>query len=214
MLFSVPQYIDIEDKIAGPLTAKQLLWMAGMAATGFLLYVMLPKIFFYALLVPVVLIFLALAFYRPQGQAFYVFVFNLVNFMFHSKVYVWRRSSTLKQIIQEKQAAQKENQKKKQMLTSEELADLARMLDSAGMERNKQIMELVKKRQQNIRHEEKKPAPKKDKTILTVFRKKIEEPKKQEDVHLSQTKEDQQEIKKKVVQLKPEDPKGRIIYIK
>ena len=30
MLFNVPQYIDVEDKIVGPLTGKQLLWMIGM----------------------------------------------------------------------------------------------------------------------------------------------------------------------------------------
>jgi len=28
MLFNVPQFIDIEDKIVGPLTAKQLGWLA------------------------------------------------------------------------------------------------------------------------------------------------------------------------------------------
>jgi hypothetical protein len=38
MLFNVPQFIDVEDKIAGPLTVKQVLWLIGMGAVLFIVW--------------------------------------------------------------------------------------------------------------------------------------------------------------------------------
>jgi hypothetical protein len=93
MLFSVPQYIDVEDKVAGPLTARQLLWMIGMGAVLLVLWNIFDRAAFFIASVPVVLVFVAFAFYRPYNQPLIVFVRNAVLFMVRPKVYVWNRSS-------------------------------------------------------------------------------------------------------------------------
>lgn len=81
-MFSTPQFIDVEDKIAGPLTWRQLLWMIGMGITLLVIYTMIGSVVFFVLAVPVILLFCALAFYRPQGQPLIVFLFHGLSFFF------------------------------------------------------------------------------------------------------------------------------------
>jgi len=42
MQFQVPQFIEVEDKIFGPLTFKQFVYMAGGAGLAYLLWRVLP----------------------------------------------------------------------------------------------------------------------------------------------------------------------------
>lgn len=91
MMTSVPQFIDVEDKVAGPLTWRQLGWMIAMGVTLFLLYTIFSGILFYLLAVPVVVLFVALAFFRPNGMAFPQFLFYSVTFLFRPKISVWER---------------------------------------------------------------------------------------------------------------------------
>ncbi len=74
MLFNVPQFIDIEDKIVGPLTAKQLGWLAAAGIILFVLFNFLDTSAFVIACVIVGTIFGALAFYRPYNQ-------SLINFI-------------------------------------------------------------------------------------------------------------------------------------
>src|SRR3989339_1632166 len=91
MLFNVPQFIDIEDKIVGPLTAKQLGWL-GIA--GVLLLIFWSTLVFSTFLPVAVItvgIFGALAFYRPYNQPLLNFLMSGVNFFLKPKMYVWKR---------------------------------------------------------------------------------------------------------------------------
>lgn len=93
MLFNVPQYIDVEDKVAGPLTAKQLLWMIGMGAMLMILWNIFDSASFFVLAIPTICAFAALAFYRPYGQPLIMFIGNAILFIVRPKVYVWSRPS-------------------------------------------------------------------------------------------------------------------------
>lgn len=211
MLFSVPQFIDVEDKIAGPLTAKQLLWMIGAGAVMFVLYTMLSKGLFIVLAVPVGIFFSLSAFYKPQGQSFIVFVINFFFFLFRPKLYVWKRISQKKsaKVAAKKQAPPKN---KKRPMTSEELAQLARVLDSEGQERSKKIMEIVGKRQQATANREKFFSLKKKKPEAQEEKKKIHITKR---ISPESPKEGKTEGSKNRVSLKKEDSsQGRIIYMR
>src|SRR4030042_3818231 len=96
MLFNVPQYIDVEDKVAGPFTAKQLLWMFGCGATLLVLWNVLNKTAFIIIAILVILIFGALAFYRPYNQPLIKLVYFAIMFLFRPKVYVWRRIAEMR----------------------------------------------------------------------------------------------------------------------
>ncbi|MFA6094567.1 MAG: PrgI family protein [Candidatus Paceibacterota bacterium] len=91
MRFQVPQFIEVEDKIFGPLTLKQFIYVAGGAGICVTLWVFLP--FFFALLIgiPVAIFSLLLAFYRMNKQPFIVIAEAWLLYMLKSKLYVWRK---------------------------------------------------------------------------------------------------------------------------
>ncbi len=88
---NVPQFIDIEDKIAFGLTGKQLLWLAGMGAILLVLYNIFVREVFYVVGTVVVIIFAALAFWRPQGVSLVTFLGFAIRFVTRPKNYVWKR---------------------------------------------------------------------------------------------------------------------------
>ncbi|MFZ1654789.1 MAG: PrgI family protein [Candidatus Moraniibacteriota bacterium] len=129
MMFSVPQFIDVEDKIAGPLTWRQLLWMIGMGITLLVLYNMIGTTGFFVIGVPLILLFSALAFYRPHGTPLIVFLFHGFSFLFRPKVAVWERPMARVQPTPAAAPRVAEAPKEKH-ITQEELRRLANIMDS------------------------------------------------------------------------------------
>jgi hypothetical protein len=132
MMFSVPQFIDIEDKIAGPLTWRQLLWMIGMGATLLVSFNVFDGALFVIIAIPTVLLFVAFAFYRPNGFPMTKFVFYAILFLFRPKVSVWERPVKARPVakVPERKAAPLETGSKQ--IDQTKLTELARILDSRG----------------------------------------------------------------------------------
>ncbi len=99
MLFNVPQFIDVEDKVAGPLTARQILWMVGMGGVLFIVWTFFDTTMFFVLSLPVIILFALFAFYRPYNQSLLFFSVNAVMFFFRPKVYTWDRPGVVKNDI-------------------------------------------------------------------------------------------------------------------
>ena len=129
MMTSIPQFIDVEDKVAGPLTWKQLGWMIAMGVTLFLLYTFVPGMFFYLLAVPVVLLFVALAFFRPNGMAFPQFLFYSVTFLFRPKISVWERP-TRRYASRVTNTQEQTPAVVKKQVSAQDFASLAKKVDS------------------------------------------------------------------------------------
>lgn len=92
MRFQVPQFIDIEDKIFGPLTIKQFLYLGGGAGMTFALWVMLPNFIATPFIIIVLGLSLALAFYEKDNQPFINILESGFKFMINSKLYVWKKT--------------------------------------------------------------------------------------------------------------------------
>ena len=106
----VPQFIDIEDKIAFGLTAKQLLWMGGGVALLVAAYSMFDRSLFFAVGFFIVLITGGFAFWRPQGVSMITFLGFTMQFFFKSKNYIWKRVYARENIDMKKASlAQKKN---------------------------------------------------------------------------------------------------------
>ncbi|MFH1226114.1 MAG: PrgI family protein [bacterium] len=91
MQFNIPQFLDIEDKIIGPLTLKQFGWLAGGGVGVFILYHYLQFWLFLLIAAPVVALCLALAFVKVNGRPF-VFVFgSFINYLIRPKLFVWKK---------------------------------------------------------------------------------------------------------------------------
>jgi hypothetical protein len=91
MRFQVPQFIEIEDKIFGPLTFKQFLYLAGGTGICAVLLTLLPKFIAILLCVPVAVFSLALAFYRVNQKPFIDLVEAFFKYAFTSKLYIWQK---------------------------------------------------------------------------------------------------------------------------
>ncbi len=70
MEYQVPQFIDVEDKIVGPLTLRQFIYLTGGAGFSVATFLYFP--FFLWVLVgpPIAALALALAFYKMNGKPF------------------------------------------------------------------------------------------------------------------------------------------------
>lgn len=133
MMSSVPQFIDVEDKIAGPLTWKQLGWMMGMGATMLVFFMLLDKIVAIILAIPTALLFAALAFYKPNGLPLTSFLGHSVLFMFRPKIAVWERP--IPQMTSMKPSTDLEKRKDtappiSKGIDRDKLRELARIIDS------------------------------------------------------------------------------------
>ena len=93
MQFKVPQFIDIEDKVFGPLTFKQFAYLAGGAGFGYISFHFLPIII--AIFVgPIVVVFaLALAFMKYNDKPFIHVVESFIKFYSHSRLYLWHKQA-------------------------------------------------------------------------------------------------------------------------
>jgi len=91
MKYQVPQFIGVEDKIFGPLTAKQFLYVAGAAAFAFILWTVLPRILAIIIGLPIVALFLAFAFYQYNNQPFINVFESSVKYFMSSKIYIWKK---------------------------------------------------------------------------------------------------------------------------
>ncbi|OGI14637.1 MAG: hypothetical protein A2878_00130 [Candidatus Moranbacteria bacterium RIFCSPHIGHO2_01_FULL_54_31] len=130
-MFSVPQFIDVEDKIAGPLTWRQLLWMIGMGAALLVFFNTFDNALFIIIAVPTVLLFVAFAFYRPNGFPLTTFVFHAILFIFRPKISVWERPISVQPVAKAPER-QTETIPTSKQIDAEKLKELARILDSQG----------------------------------------------------------------------------------
>lgn len=135
MMFSVPQFIDVEDKIAGPLTWKQLLWMIGMGSVLLFFFNLFDTALFIIFAVPTILVFVAFAFYKPDGFPLTTFVFYAILFLFRPKVAVWERPVNIRPAVKAPEKKDENIVVQPKEINEEKLKELARILDSRGTSR-------------------------------------------------------------------------------
>jgi hypothetical protein len=91
MRFDVPQFIEVEDKIIGPLTLKQFLFLLAGGAVLFLLWFYLPLYLFILIGLPVLVLALALAFYKVNGRPLIKYLLSMIKYHSKPKTYLWKK---------------------------------------------------------------------------------------------------------------------------
>jgi hypothetical protein len=97
MQYRVPQLIEHEAKILGPLNIKQSLTVGGVLAICFFLYFMVGQTnFFLFLLIAAVLTgaALAISFAKVEGLGLTTVIKNWANFNINPKIFLWRRKQS------------------------------------------------------------------------------------------------------------------------
>lgn len=90
MQYQTPQFIDIEDRVVGPFTIRQFIYIAGGIGLSALMFVFLPFFLFLILATPVIALTGALAFYRYNDRPFIELLESAFNYLTKSKLYLWR----------------------------------------------------------------------------------------------------------------------------
>src|SRR3990167_3411241 len=90
MEYQVPQFIEVEDKIVGPLTLKQFIYIAGAVGLCVVFFAYLPIIFAFILAAPVVGLAVALAFYKVNGKSFIEILEAGFNYYIGAKLFLWK----------------------------------------------------------------------------------------------------------------------------
>jgi hypothetical protein len=91
MRFEVPQFIEVEDKIVGPFTWRQFIYLAGGAGVLILCYFLLPFILFAIIGLPFGALAGFLAFHRINNRPFSIFLESFVTYLRKGKLYLWRK---------------------------------------------------------------------------------------------------------------------------
>ena len=91
MRFKVPKDVDIEDRIVGPLTLKQLGWLGGGMVICIVLWKMADFQLFVVLAIIVVGLSTAFAFVRPYNQTLLAFCGSVLLYITKPKQYLWKR---------------------------------------------------------------------------------------------------------------------------
>lgn len=134
--FVVPQFIDVEDKILGPVTTRQFAILMVDALVMFIVYKLLSLPFAIATDVALLVAGLVLAFVRVNGQPFHYFLLNVVQTWKRPRVRVWNKELSDSEII----ALSKVDippppppRPYKQAPTSSRLSELALIVNTGGV---------------------------------------------------------------------------------
>lgn len=89
MQFQVPQFTDVEDKIFGPLTLKQFIYIAGGLGLGFLIWRYLPPFIAIPIALAIVGFAVALAFIKVNKKPLIITIEAAFMYFIHKKLYLW-----------------------------------------------------------------------------------------------------------------------------
>ncbi len=91
MQFEVPQFIEIEDKIFGPFTWRQFLYLGGGGGIAVVLLLTTPFILFIIVGLPIGLLAAALSFYPINNRPFSYFIEAIYNYFRRHRLYLWQQ---------------------------------------------------------------------------------------------------------------------------
>ena len=97
MQFHIPQYIEIEDKLFGPLTLKQAIYIAGGGGAIYIVYRLFSSYLFIGapLMVGLAVLTWALAFYPKEklGRPFIEILEAGLSYTLKDKLYTWKKTT-------------------------------------------------------------------------------------------------------------------------
>ena len=136
MEYQVPQFIEVEDKIVGPLTLKQFIYIAGGGGLCVVIILYLPLVFAIIACIPVVALAGALAFYKVNGKNFTDVIEAAIGYYGGGKLFLWRHTDATETEAAAANAAEAARAKAEQLrpealprLSQSKLRDLAWSLD-------------------------------------------------------------------------------------
>lgn len=130
MDYQVPQFVEVEDKVIGPLTLKQFIYLAGGGGLCAVFLLSLGLFWGVLLSIPVAALSLALAFYRVNNKPFVELVEAGVKYYLGERLYLWKKEpKKATDTVAPPVSVTKEPERQKLVLSRGKLEDLAWSLD-------------------------------------------------------------------------------------
>ncbi len=131
MEYQVPQFIEVEDKIFGPFTLKQFIYVAGGIGICAICILYIPMPFGIVIAIPFAALSAALAFYKVNNKSFVEVLESGFKFYTTDRLYLWKKEAkTGKATEQGPSVASKAPERAElQNLSRSRLHDLAWSLD-------------------------------------------------------------------------------------
>ncbi len=130
MNFVVPQFIEVESKVIGPISARQFIEILATLGVCFVWYQLFTTIIALPLLLITGAVGGALAFGKVNAQPMHWFVLNMIQTLRRPELRVWKRTE-YKERIREKTVVA-EPFVEKVAPTSSRLASISLMVDTGG----------------------------------------------------------------------------------
>jgi hypothetical protein len=130
--FVIPQFIDVEDKIIGPITVRQFLIMMVGGGIVFLLFRLLTFTFFLISGVPIGAATLVFAFIRVNGRPMHYFLLVLLETLRRPRLRAWNRSDVRALPKVKEKKVDDDSVPVRQPLSKSRLAELALVVDTGG----------------------------------------------------------------------------------
>lgn len=127
MRYQVPQFIEVEDKIIGPFTIKQFVYIVG---GGFMCFMAYTYVTFYIALMLIAVIIplsLALAFYKINNKPFIDLLESAFLFYTKQNLYIWKKEE--KPVVAKENTATDNAQVYVPRLSDSKLKELSWTLD-------------------------------------------------------------------------------------
>jgi hypothetical protein len=136
MRYVVPQFIEVEDKIMGPLTVRQFVIMLVTAGLMFLDFKIFDFSAFLATAIPTFALGGLFAFFRVNGQPFHFFLLNLVQTFRRPGLRTWNKDLTdseLNQLTRETPPPPPPARIRKDPLAATKLTELSLVVNTGGV---------------------------------------------------------------------------------
>lgn len=154
MQYKVPQDVQREDTIIGPITLKQMGILGAGGGLAYGIYITLAKTYFIEIWLPPVafvsLVTLAFAFIKIHGLQFHEFLMDLIEYHVLAKKRIWLQGTGSPFIPPFDEAADIKKQEASKVIDTKEqktqnLEELTRILDSHGQIPKAEPLEIDKK---------------------------------------------------------------------
>ena len=136
MEYQVPQFIDVEDKLIGPLTLRQFIYLAGAGGICIVFFSYMNIVLALLFSAAVIALAACLAFYKINGKSFIQVLDAGFNYYIKGKLFLWKhedsdsvgKSAASAAVAAAEEAALHASQDARK-LTRGKLSDLALSLD-------------------------------------------------------------------------------------
>jgi len=152
--FVVPQFIDVEDKIIGPITVRQFVIGIVFMMLTFLAYKLADTALFIIEAVTFFALWILIAFIKINGQASYLFLLNFIQTLTKPGLRLWIKNPNLMKNIKQKKDEKEEEKVKpmpRKLVAQDALSSLSLLVDTGGKYRPEEILKKSQAEKEKIK---------------------------------------------------------------